>query len=529
MMKVFLVDDEIVIREGIRNSAFWQDGQYSLVGEAPDGEIALPMIRDENPDILITDIRMPFMDGMQLCQEVRRTMPRIGLIILSGYDDFAYARQAISLGVKEYLLKPISARELKEALDRVAERMTEERRARESIDSMRRRLQSGNRFVRERLLSTLFTEECGKDDTQQIIEQMRGLGINLQANCYVVMDVAFNPKSKTPAMETLWQLTERSGGIVHVCPSRHGARALVLGDNETDAEERSYTLAQSIVRELDSCGAEDILVSIGETVDTFKGIRRSVTEARHVRHVVQARGGQGGMTQRIVGVRDVSNAPTSIAHLDIHPLHERLQYVSGDDMDTAFAEYMNSLKNAPMHSSLAMDYLRVEAMVTAGRIVRDAGGDPEKVLPAQWRELGMLPEGDPEDTTAIRALLRKALDYRDAHNPSRGNPSIARARYYLSQHFTNPNLMLQDVAGEVCMSGSRFSTVFSQETGFTFTEYLASLRLSKAKELLLATDMRSSQIALAVGYSDPHYFSYLFKKSTGVTPSEFRKKGKNEK
>ena len=98
MVKVFLVDDEIVIREGIRNSFPWEESGYTLVGEAPDGEIALPMIRDANPDILITDIRMPFMDGMQLCREVKRQMPWIGVVILSGYDDFTYARQAISLG-----------------------------------------------------------------------------------------------------------------------------------------------------------------------------------------------------------------------------------------------------------------------------------------------------------------------------------------------------------------------------------------------------------------------------------------------
>lgn len=110
MVKVFLVDDEIVIREGIRNSFPWEESGYTLVGEAPDGEIALPMIRDANPDILITDIRMPFMDGMQLCREVKRQMPWIGVVILSGYDDFTYARQAISLGVKEYLLKPVTAR-----------------------------------------------------------------------------------------------------------------------------------------------------------------------------------------------------------------------------------------------------------------------------------------------------------------------------------------------------------------------------------------------------------------------------------
>ena len=193
MVKVFLVDDEIVIREGIRNSFPWEESGYTLVGEAPDGEIALPMIRDANPDILITDIRMPFMDGMQLCREVKRQMPWIGVVILSGYDDFTYARQAISLGVKEYLLKPVTAQELKEVLDRISARLAEERRAREDMALMRRRLHSGSQFVKEKLLSSLFTDEPMEDgDADAMIEQMRTLGINLAAKCYAVIDMAFS-------------------------------------------------------------------------------------------------------------------------------------------------------------------------------------------------------------------------------------------------------------------------------------------------------------------------------------------------
>ena len=119
-MKVFLADDEIVIREGIRESFPWEETPYVLVGEAPDGEMALPMIRDTNPDIVITDIKMPFMDGIELCRTLRAQMPWIGIIVLSGYDEFEYARQCIQLGVREYLLKPINAEELKSVLDKVS-------------------------------------------------------------------------------------------------------------------------------------------------------------------------------------------------------------------------------------------------------------------------------------------------------------------------------------------------------------------------------------------------------------------------
>ena len=135
MMKVFLVDDEIAIRESLRNSFPWEEKGFQLVGEAPDGEMALPMIRDLNVDILLTDIRMPFMDGMKLCEEVQRTMPWVERIILSGYDDFEYARKAISLGVSEYLLKPVTAKELEAALNRVRDRIETKRRERENLSA----------------------------------------------------------------------------------------------------------------------------------------------------------------------------------------------------------------------------------------------------------------------------------------------------------------------------------------------------------------------------------------------------------
>ena len=104
---------------------------------------------------------------------------------------------------------------------------------------------------------------------------------------------------------------------------------------------------------------------------------------------------------------------------------------------------------------------------------------------------------------------------------------ISEAKLYMSEHFTDPNLMLQDVAKAVNMSNSRFSTVFSQQTGQTFTEYLIYLRLNKAKEMLRTTNVKSSQIARESGYNDSHYFSYIFKKNVGITPSEYRVQNQN--
>ena len=431
MIKVFLVDDEIIIREGIRSSFPWEESGYSLVGEAPDGEIALPMIRDANPDILITDIRMPFMDGMALCREMKRQMPWVGVIIISGYDDFAYAREAISLGVQEYMLKPIAIKELKEVLDRISARIREKRRELEDLDLRRKRLASSNSFLKEQLLSSLFSEETDERTSDNTLRQMHQLGINLAASCYAVADISFPDEHHALGREVIASLAENNGAV-HVYPIRCGARALVLGDSEVDTEERAYAFASSVVRELEHIGCAQMRVTIGDIVDSFADVRRAMQSARHTRHIAES---SAELTMRIVGVRELSDMPA------------------------------------------------------LGLIAQSPGSRPRSAA-------------------------------------SRGNSSIDKACAYLAANFNNPNLMLQDVAREVCMSSSRLSTVFAQETGFTFTEYLTALRITKAKDLLRSSDLRSSQIAFAAGYNDSHYFSYMFKKNTGLTPSEYRRQSR---
>ena len=518
-MKVFLVDDEIAIRENLRNSFPWEENGFQLVGEAPDGEMALPMIRDLNPDILLTDIRMPFMDGMALCAEVKRVLPWIGVVILSGYDDFSYARQAISLGVKEYLLKPITADELGEALRRVAGQIAEERRA----QSLRREAASGNPFLREKLLASLFTEEGDRFEDGQLMRQMRAMGVNLAAGCYVVIDIAFPLKdeARARAREALSALAEATGGSVFTCGMPHGARALVLGDNERDAEERAYSFAASAAHlpQLEHC--ESLMLSIGETVTDYFDIRRSMQSARHVRHAAAGRGGG----RRIIGVGELDDETTSLNSLELSPLYERLQYAPVEELDAILADYADLLGSGVEGRELALGYLRIAAVIAAQRIVTDAGADPQRVL-----DEGLIAEAlRAEGLEAVRALLEQAMACRDASGRGLGQTPVGRARSFLSKRYSDPNLMLRDVAGEVGMSQSHFSTVFAQETGLTFTQYLTALRIGKAKELLTATAMRSSEIAFAVGYNDAHYFSYMFKKQTGVTPSEYRKENGNQR
>ena len=411
-----MADDEIVVREGIRESFPWDETPYTLVGEAPDGEMALPIIRDTNPDIVITDIRMPFMDGIELCRILRAQMPWIGIIVLSGYDEFEYARQCIRLGVREYLVKPINAENLREALDKVSEQLKEERKTIEHAASLRARLGSDEQLVKEKLIASLYSEEAAAEDSHSVLKHLHSMGCNVIAPFYAVVDAAFDPVGK--GQEAAFNLSESSGGVMHASSSRTGAALLVLGDNAGDAEERAYAFATSLVRELERIGCGKIRVGIGDIVDAPEDILKSFKTARHIRHILVERTDEKPM---ILGTREM------------------------------------------------------------GEVSDDPG------------------------TSKV----------------------ISDAKLYMSEHFTDPNLMLQDVAKSVNMSNSRFSTVFSQQNGQTFTEYLISLRLGKAKEMLRTTGVKSTHIARECGYNDSHYFSYIFKKNVGITPSEYRAQFQN--
>ena len=136
MIKVFLVEDEIIIRNGIKNSINWEMHGYDFVGEASDGELALPMILEKKPDILITDIKMPFMDGLELSEQVKKVLPATKIMILSGYNEFDYAKMAIKIGVTDYLLKPISSEKLLDAVNKVAEEIRKEQSEKEQINKI---------------------------------------------------------------------------------------------------------------------------------------------------------------------------------------------------------------------------------------------------------------------------------------------------------------------------------------------------------------------------------------------------------
>lgn len=183
-IKVFLVEDEVIIRSGVKKSINWEQEGYEFVGEASDGELAYPMILKEKPDILITDIRMPFMDGLELSRLVKKELPDIKILILSGYDEFEYAKKAIKIGVTEYLLKPISAAKLTEVLNAVAETIRQENEEKNLLETYFAEMRENTERDKMRLFEKLL---MGDLSMGEILEAGERFGMNLGASCYKIV------------------------------------------------------------------------------------------------------------------------------------------------------------------------------------------------------------------------------------------------------------------------------------------------------------------------------------------------------
>ncbi|HNW86490.1 MAG TPA: response regulator [Candidatus Limiplasma sp.] len=526
MYKVFLADDEIVVREGIRSNFPWEQTDFVLAGEAPDGEMALSMLQDIKPDILITDIRMPFMDGLELCRAVSATMPWMYIVILSGYDDFAYAREAISLGVKEYLLKPVSGQELLQVLNHIADCIREDKRQQANLRTYRDQLASSGQLLKERLLNDLIS---GTPENE-VMERARALQMSLTAGRYLTMVIDLGQETisveETRAAESvLCRLAESSGGTVCLCQVQGRFVMLVMGDDDTDIEERTYGLAQAVRFEVERNTELKPMMAIGTTVRSLGEVSHSYADASTLLHTLHE-ADSANRERRIVGMLDIEPKESlSLVNVKVPQIYEKLRHTNRAEADGILSDYIASIGQTAAQSKLMINYIFVDIVLCASRMIRDCGGDPQEIIPSAFQ---------PEDKSAAastleeamamaRELLYRALSFRDDQGSARYGVVIRKAKAYIDEHFSNPDLTLRDVAGYVALSNNHFCTVFSQETGVTFTEYLTTVRLAHAKALLRDRQMRTSDVAFTVGYNDPHYFSYLFKKNTGLSPRDYRK------
>ena len=535
-IKVFLVEDEVIIRSGVKKSINWDQEGYEFVGEASDGELAYPMILKEKPDILITDIRMPFMDGLELSRLVKKELPDIKILILSGYDEFEYAKKAIKIGVTEYLLKPISAAKLTEVLNAVAETIRQENEEKNLLETYFAEMRENTERDKMRLFEKLL---MGDLSMGEILEAGERFGMNLGASCYkiVLFKILANlenhvyAEQMVDACSSVEQAASMMEGVYVFQRGVEGWAFLLTAQDEKSMEESAKILYQNLKQAMKNYTQLEYFGGIGSTVPRIRSLKQSFREADRAfaaRFVEEA---NQIISQKEFEKSQMEEGLKMQGVVQIGKSREMLQkFLSNGPREEvkAFSDaYISRIEEENIRSTMVRQYVVIDVCIvilsfcerisSANRLQEEA-----EELQKMMQKIHSLSE----IKKYVVRLLNEAIELRDAESGRRYSDLIAAAKKEIENHYMTEEISLNTVAISVGMSPSYFSSIFSKEAGKTFVEYLTEVRIEKAKEFLMCSSMKTSEIGYEVGYKDPHYFSYIFKKVQGCSPKEYRARGK---
>ena len=535
MLKVFLVEDEIVMREGIKNNISWEEEGFEFVGEASDGELAYPLIQKTQPDILITDIKMPFMDGLELSRLVRQELPDTKIIILSGYDEFEYAQEAISIGITDYLVKPIAGAKLLEAVKKVGKLVQEEQQQRLFLKTFEQERLENIQLSRQKLFRSLAS---GKRPVSELLKEGREIGLDLVADRYNIVllqifsdhQVEGYSEERNAGEQAIEKMTEKMKNILMVELGLEGWGFII---KETDE-------ARSVEQTLDEF-LEKLQEMIGtyEGIEYFAGVGRAVARLSELNRCFEEANRAFAYrylrtwNQVIYSEKEPGNASVdenlnlsalNVEKMDRKSVEQFLKTGLRGEVHHFIDEYFASLGEKNIQSLLLRQYVTMDMYFAAVAMLEQLGYDRAELVHrcGDFQTMTTVFSTVEQTKEYLQGVFESAVDLREAVSQKKYSSLLKDARAYIERNYDQEDISLNKAAASVNLSPNHFSTIFNQETGQTFIEFLTEVRMERAKELLRSTSMKMSEIAFAVGYKDAHYFSYLFKKTQDCTPREYR-------
>lgn len=541
MLKVFLVEDESIVREGLRDNIPWQQYGYEFVGEASDGEMALPLIQKTKPDVLLTDIKMPFMDGLSLSKLVHQEFPDMKIIIISGYDDFEYARGAILVGAEQYLLKPITRAAMQKVLAELKTKIETEREQKNYQEKFQSEAREYEQFSRTDFFVKVFE---GRMPVQDMYEEAAKLSLKINAPCYNIL--LFNLQEKRTAES---RGTESEGfarkreELLHyfirypenlVFRWNVNTYGVLIKGSPAQMQELGARCLENVDRICHP--AEEFLdwyVALGEPVERLSLLAECYSKVNHLfayrflrpqLHVFTGETMGKMIPEKEEGgsIRDIDPAK-----MEAELIRDFLLQGARDEVADFVENYLLAVGEA-LQSAMFRNYLTLHVYFTAVSYVESLGCGREEFLQL-LNDGGLTPEGQYDEdalTDYLCGLMERAMELRDRESDNQSKHILKKALSYIEENYSQESLSLNSVAGEVNVSANYFSAIFSQAMQVTFVEYVTGKRMDKAKKLLRQTQMHTGEIAMEVGYKDPHYFSFVFKKTQGCTPREYRAGGK---
>lgn len=524
LYRVLLVDDEEDIREGISRKMDWLGLGFSLVGEAANGQDALELAESLRPDVILTDIKMPFMDGLELCRILTDRLPAARFVVFSGFDAFEYAKQAIQMNVVEYILKPINADELSAVLWRLKDQLDRERAERRNVELLRSRYTENLPVLRELFYANLLDGHI-EPGTER--ERAARLDIDLQGEEWAV-GLAYIGSDRRDALSTLsvQKLLEESLTADRCRLTLYNDWVAVIVSLT-----ESFTI-YDLIRVLDrvctlaaSYLGLTLTVGVGAPCKELSGMARSAAEARTA---LEYRSMVGrGQVIYIGDLEPDGGQVLTFEEADERTLTAAVRLGSEQEVRDAAAALAGKIREANPSAGQYNLFL-MELVTHLMKMTRRSGVGVEEVfgtgfsLPIQDSALPSLEEL--EDWCAERYLRLRTL-IRRRQTDSAGQ-TVEAAKEYIRQHYAESDLSVEKLCAYLHLSSTYFSTLFKRETGTSFTAYVTTVRMEAAAEAIRGTEEKTYLIAQRCGYEDPNYFSYVFKRHFGVTPTKYRSEGK---
>lgn len=535
MLKVFLVEDEYFVRESIKNNIDWTGHGFEFCGEAGDGEVALPMIRKELPDIVITDIKMPFMDGLTLSKMIKEEHSSTEIILLTGYEEFAYAQEALNIGVAKYLGKPISGEKLVEELESLGQKIKDKKEELAIVEKYEREMEEKNLAEKLRFFDSLVT---GGRDTVSLMGEARNLSLDLSAVCYNVLllkvwsdrhDMEEYSGTVVSMEDRLKQMAEEKHALLF---DRHlEGKAFLF---KADSMEQMNALLKECINTMESMFEEN------RHIRFFGGVGKTVTHITEIPESFDS-AGRGfahrhlGETNKFIWGNEHSvqeNDDLSLSELNPKQMaHERvIEFLRrGDCNEVTFfvEEFIRELGASVMNSTMFRQYLTMDTYLTVVDFVENEIGSSRENIESFDSDKGIMLNKE-NAVGYMKRIIDAAINLREEKSKSRYHDVVRDAIEFIEANYADEEFSLNTLAAYVNFSPNHLSAVFRQQTGQPFIKYLTDYRITKAKELLRCTSKKSSEIATMVGYKDSHYFSYAFKKAQGMTPTQYRGTAKEE-
>lgn len=535
MYKLIIVDDEEEVRKGIIQKIEWSKYNFEISGEAENGREALDLIEENIPDAVITDITMPLMDGLELAAIIRESFPTVKTIILTGFDDFRFAQQAIKYGVSDYILKPVLPKDIDDLMEKLKIQIDHEIAQKEDITQLRRHYYESLPIIRDKFLTLLITGKPAKNEIEKRISffnlHLEGRGFivavanidadSINTNIYkeddaeLVKYAVLNISQEIMARHLLGEVFFHDDNLVIIAGFQDNERTAILN--------KSFSLLEEIRQNVEKYLKMTITIGFGsvcDSLDKLKDSYKTALSALEYRLLIGC--------NKVIFIDDIE--PQNGNNLLFDENKERLlissiKFGSGNDVMTAVNGLFDDIAGTSASLKEYQFYL-MEIVAAIFRLSRDLQLDTSDIpgfntnLYAEIFKLST----KIEIRDWVESICIKLMNHIACKRQNTTETLLEKAKDYIIHNYGDDELSIQKLSNHLHISACYLSMIFKKQAGETFLKYLISIRLDAARELLSNSDLKTSEIAEKIGYPDINYFSYFFKKNYGMSPREYRNK-----